>query len=172
MEAQTLLQIMPLSGDRASKYAQPLTAAMDEFGISGARREAAFLAQIAHESGSLIYVQEIADGSAYEGRLDLGNNKPGDGKRFKGRGFIQITGRANYESCGKALSLDLIGSPELLEMPQAACRASTWFWKTRGLNELADKDAFGAITRKINGGYNGLDDRLQHWLRARKVLGL
>lgn len=172
MSPETLLAMIPFAGQRAALFAVALTDAMEEFEIHSSMRQAAFIAQLAHESGSFRYTQEIADGSAYEGRLDLGNTKPGDGKRFKGRALIQITGRANYESCGAALSLDLIGSPELLQGTEAACRASGWFWKTKGLNALADKDAFGAITKKINGGYNGLDDRIGHWLRIRKVLGL
>lgn len=172
MTPELLLKIMPFAGERAELFAVPLAAAMAEFEITGARREAAFIAQIAHESGSLRYTAEIADGSAYEARLDLGNTQRGDGARYKGRGLIQVTGRANYASCGQALGIDAIGSPELLQSPAAACRSAGWFWKTRGLNALADADAFGAITKKINGGYTGLDDRIQHWLRARKVLGL
>lgn len=172
MTPELLLKCMPFAGQRTAVFAVSLTEAMEEFEIHSSIRQAAFLAQIAHESSSLNYTEEIADGSAYEARLDLGNTERGDGKRYKGRGLIQITGRANYTSCGQALHLDLIGSPELLQGTEAACRSAGWFWKTRGLNELADKDAFGTISRKINGGFNGIDDRIKHWLRARSALGL
>ena len=172
MTPDQLLKIMPFSGSRSAVFAEPLTKAMAEFGISTPERQAAFLAQLAHESGSLKYMRELANGSAYEGRLDLGNTQPGDGPKFLGRGPIQITGRANYSACGVALGLPLTEQPELLEQPQNGCRAAGWFWRRAGLNELADGLKFGAITKKINGGYNGLDDRIAHWLRARRELGL
>lgn len=172
MTPQELTAIMPYAGSRASVFAEPLTNAMAEFGIDTAQRQAAFIAQVAHESGSLKYVREIADGSAYEGRADLGNSSSGDGVKFKGRGLIQITGKANYRACGIGLSLDLIAFPHLLEEPINACRSAAWFWNSRGLNHFADNDYFGALTKRINGGFNGLDDRIQHWLRARKILGL
>lgn len=172
MTSEELLKAMPYAGSRAQVFAQPLTTAMAEFGIDTPQRKAAFIAQIAHESGSLKYVKEIADGSAYEGRADLGNSSPGDGVKFKGRGLIQVTGKANYRACGTALSLDLLNNPELLEQPENACRSAAWFWKSRNLNQYADADQFGALTKRINGGFNGLDDRIQHWLKARKVFGL
>lgn len=145
---------------------------MAEFGIDTPKRQAAFVAQVAHESGSLKYLKEIADGSAYEGRADLGNSSPGDGPRYKGRGLLQVTGKSNYRACGVGLSLDLIAFPQLLEEPKNACRSAAWFWQSRGLNHFADNDLFGALTKRINGGYTGLDDRIQHWLKARKVFGL
>jgi putative chitinase len=172
MTADELLQMMPFAAARAATYAGPLSNAMLEFHIDTPRRQAAFLAQVCHESGSLRYVKEIADGSAYEWRPDLGNVHAGDGAKFKGRGLLQITGRANYTRAGTALFLDLLNSPELLELPDNACRSAAWFWKTRGLNKFADTDRFGALTKTINGGYNGLDDRIIHWLRIRKCLGL
>lgn len=163
---------MPASGARAATFAAPLSSAMTEFKIDTPQRQAAFLAQLCHESGSLRYVRELASGEAYEGRLDLGNIKPGDGVRFKGRGLIQITGRSNYGKCGQALNVDYIATPELLERPLDACRSAGWFWSSRGLNTLADSDSFGMLTKKINGGFTGLDDRIHHWLRARKALGV
>jgi putative chitinase len=168
---ETLRQIMPYAGAKAAVFLSPLNAAMDEFGISvNPARQAAFLAQIAHESGSLRYVREIASGAAYEGRADLGNTEPGDGVRFKGRGLIQITGRANYQACGDALGLDLIAAPVLLEQPDNACRSAGWFWQSRGLNELADAGQFERITKRINGGLNGQADRLAYFNRALEVL--
>lgn len=172
MTPQELIKIMPYAGSRADTFAFPLTTAMSEFGIDTPQRKAAFLAQVAHESGSLKYVREIADGSAYEGRADLGNIHPGDGPRYKGRGLLQITGRANYLACGIALGLSLVDHPELLEEPLNACRSAGWFWKTKNLNSPADRNMFATITKAINGGYNGLDDRLQRWLDARQGLGI
>jgi putative chitinase len=172
MTPAQLTQMMPFAAARAATYAEPLSKAMLEFDIDTAKRRAAFLAQVCHESGSLRYVREIADGSAYEGRQDLGNVTHGDGVRFKGRGLLQITGRANYASCGTALRVDLLSEPELLEQPDNACRSAGWFWSSHSLSKYADADAFGALTRAINGGYNGLDDRIVHWLRIRKCLGL
>lgn len=165
-----LLTIMPSAGDRLAPFVEPLNAAMEEFGITSAQRQAAFLAQCAHESGEFRYMRELASGEQYEGRKDLGNTQPGDGRRFRGRGPIQITGRANYEDCGKALGLDLIAHPELLELPEHGCRASAWFWAVKGLNKFADSDSFGALTRAINGGFTHLDNRIRYWLRARAAL--
>jgi putative chitinase len=168
-----LREAMPYAKpERIAAFIQPLNDAMDEFGVTTPARQAAFLAQMAHESASLRYTLEIASGDAYEGREDLGNRQPGDGRRYKGRGLIQVTGRANYAACGIALVLNLIEHPELLEAPAGACRSAGWFWQRKGLNRLADEDKFGSITKLINGGYNGLDDRLSHWLKARSALGV
>lgn len=152
-------------------FLEPLNATMKEFEIDKTPvRESMFLAQIAHESGGFHYVRELASGDAYEGRADLGNDEPGDGVRYKGRGLIQITGKANYRACGAALDLDLISNPELLEQPDAAARSAGWFWASRHLNELADKGDFIAITKRINGGLNGLPDRQAYLTRAEAVL--
>lgn len=163
--------IMPNARHRVEVFAAPLSAAMTEFEINTPAREAAFLAQIAHESGELRYVEEIASGTAYEHRRDLGNTEPGDGPRFKGRGLIQITGRANYAACGDALGIDLLVDPVALTEPVLACRSAAWFWKSRGLNELADRGDFLRITKKINGGVNGWADRVKYFDRAVEALG-
>lgn len=168
--ADQLKRILPLAGARADTFCAPLNAAMAEFGITTPARQAAFIAQLAHESGQFRYVREIASGAAYEGRADLGNTFKGDGARFKGRGLIQVTGRANYKACGAALGLDLVMFPELLEQPMYACRSAAWFWKSRGLNELADAGDQVKITRRINGGTNGLAERLAYFEIARKVI--
>lgn len=165
-----LLKIMPFAAKRVDKFITLLNDAMVEFEINTPLRQAAFLAQIGHESGQLRYVCELASGKEYEGRSDLGNTQVGDGVRFKGRGLIQITGRSNYIACGKALALDLMLHPELLEEPESACRSAGWFWKTRGLNELAEAGEFEKITRRINGGTNGMADRLALFQIAQKVL--
>ena len=159
-----------LGAGKAALYIEPLVEAMAEFEINTIQREAAFLAQVAHESGSFNYVRELASGAAYEGRQDLGNIEPGDGVRFKGRGLIQITGRTNYYQCGQALGVDLTANPMLLEQPILACRSAAWFWKTHGLNELADKGDFLRITKRINGGINGLADREAYYSRAQEAL--
>jgi len=125
-------------------------------------RKCHFLAQIGHESGELRYREEIASGSAYEGRRDLGNTQPGDGRRFKGRGLIQNTGRHNYTEYDDYRGLGglLLREPERIAMdPELCCDVAGWYWDTRNLNRFADQDNLRAITRRINGGYNGLRDR-------------
>ena len=129
-----------------------------------------FLAQIGHESAGFRYTEEIASGEAYEGRADLGNTQPGDGVRFKGRGLIQLTGRANYAAYGKAIGVDLVDTDAyetLATDPERAVDVACWFWSTHGLNALADADDIEAVTRRINGGLNGLDDRKAYLHRAR-----
>ncbi|WP_338678903.1 glycoside hydrolase family 19 protein [Janthinobacterium sp. TB1-E2] len=167
---EQLLSIMPLARLRAAAFLAPLNAAMVEFGITTPARQASFLSQVGHESGQLRYVRELASGQAYEGRADLGNTQRGDGVRFRGRGLLQVTGRANYAACGKALGLDLLAQPELLEQTVNACRSAGWFWQTRGLNALADAGDQERVTRRINGGVNGLAERLALYREARKVL--
>ena len=171
---QQLLLILPNAGPVAGVFVPVLNTAMNRYQIVGSKRVAAFIAQIGHESGQLRYVKEIwgptAAQTRYEGRADLGNTQSGDGSKYRGRGLIQITGRANYKACGEALGLDLINQPELLEKPQHACMSAAWFWASRGLNTLADAGQFDAITRRINGGQNGAADRQALYARALKVL--
>jgi putative chitinase len=172
--AQQLLQILPNAGAKAGVFAPVLNTAMQRFQIVGVRRVAAFIAQIGHESGQLVYVREIwgptTAQAKYEGRADLGNTVAGDGFKYRGRGLIQITGRANYAACGEALGVDLVKQPELLEQAQYACLSAAWFWATKGLNTLADAGDFDRITRRINGGLNGQADRLNLWAKASAVL--
>ena len=171
---QQLLQILPSAGRQAGVFVPVLNAAMGKYGIVTRLRVAAFIAQVGHESGQLRYVREIwgptVQQSGYEGRADLGNTGKGDGSKFRGRGLIQITGRANYAACGEALGLGLINKPELLEKPQHACMSAAWFWSTRGLNTLADQKDFAKITRRINGGITGQADRQALYDKALKVL--
>ncbi|OZY39428.1 chitinase [Pseudomonas fragi] len=171
---QQLLQILPNAGPVAGAFVPVLNAAMVHYQIIGPKRVAAFIAQIGHESGQLKYVKEIwgptAAQAKYEGRKDLGNTVVGDGSRYRGRGLIQITGRANYIACGEGLGLDLVKQPELLENPQHACMSAAWFWATKGLSTLADAGEFDKITRRINGGQNGAADRQALYARALKVL--
>jgi putative chitinase len=145
--------------------------AMQQYDIHSTKeRVAMFLAQIGHESGQLRYVLEVASGAAYEGRLDLGNTQPGDGVRYKGRGLIQITGRANYKQAGEALGLPLLSSPELLEQPKNAAHSAAWWWNSRKLSEWADKKDLEKTTRIINGGLNGFEDRKKLYQRALESL--
>lgn len=170
---EQLKKIIPYAGQRAGVFYGPLCDAMQEFSIDTPKRQAAFLAQLAHESGSFRYTKELASGAAYEGRKDLGNTEPGDGVRYKGRGLIQITGRANYAACSKVLYGDkkwLIDHPEELEKVGPACRSAAWFWWSRGLNTIADAGDMRKITRVINGGFNGLEDRLAFYSKAQEVL--
>jgi putative chitinase len=166
-----LKAIFPHAGDRLIPFLQPLNDAMQKFQIATPRRQAAFLAQCAHESGELRYTREIASGVAYEGRLDLGNTEPGDGPRFKGGGLIQITGRYNYEKCGSAIGIDLVSDPTLIERAENACLASAWWWSAHGLNALADVNAFWTISRRINGGDMGMDSRCAYWAESLKATG-
>jgi predicted chitinase len=137
-----------------------LKAAMDKAGYTDPTERAMFLAQMAHESGNFRYDEEIHDGSNYEGRSDLGNTQPGDGKRYKGRGYIQLTGRANYTHYGKKLGVDLAGKPELAKRPDIAADVAVAYWKERVDREAARKGDVRTVTRNINGGYNGLQDRI------------
>ena len=184
-----LQRIMPHAGPRAGVFCNPLNDAMLEFGIETPLRQAAFLAQVAHESGELRYVREIASGLAYNERKDLGNTTAealraaglrGDftGPYFKGRGLIQLTGYYYYRACGQALGLDLINSPTLLELPVYAARSAAWFWHEHDLNWFADGEDFDGLSDVINrgrktarvGDANGYADRLKFYERAKGEL--
>jgi len=171
-----LAKIMPGASQKTiDQYAPYLNQAMQQAGINTPAREAAFLAQLGHESGSFKYMQELASGKAYEGRKDLGNTSPGDGVKYKGRGPIQITGKANYAAAGKALGIDLVNHPELAATPQVGFQTAAWYWNTHNLNQYADQNtqaSFDKITKSINGGYNGKADRDQRWNTAKQQLGV
>lgn len=155
-------------------YFLPLSAAMKEFKINTPQRQAAFVAQVAHESGGLKWFKELWGPTEaqlkYEGRRALGNLQPGDGKKYRGRGPIQITGRANYDRFGKFLNIDLINNPELAEQPIVGFRIAACFWDINGCNELADGNNFTRITRVINGGLNGHPDRCKWYELTKKTL--
>lgn len=181
---------------RLAVFLEPLNKMFAEFGIDTVARQAAFLPQVAHESNGFLWMREIWGPTpaqrAYEPpsrkAMDLGNNREGDGFRFRGRGLIQITGRANYAACGEALNLPLEDQPELLETPQHAVRSAGWFWTIGAgghlsvaarmygvpvgvnLNELADRGDFKGITLAINGGLNGQEERLALWQAAQEAL--
>ena len=175
---QQLLQILPNAGQSAGVFVSALNTAMNHYQIVGLKRVAAFIAQVGHESGQFRYVRELGN-DQYLSKYDTGSlakrlgNTPeadGDGQKYRGRGLIQITGRANYADCGEALGLDLVNHPELLEKPQHACMSAAWFWSSRGLSTLADAGKFDTISRRINGGQNGAADRQALYARALKVL--
>lgn len=167
----------------AEKFMPYLADTCKEFSINTPVRQLSFLAQIGHESGGLFYTEELDSGSAYEGRHDLGNTHALDGIRYKGRGLIQITGRNNYQWLSNSFNIDFVNSPEKLggknasvcspEQLEFAARSAGWFWKNNDLNAVADKidlsqpideetnlGFYRLLTHKINGGYNGLNDRI------------
>lgn len=191
--SEQLKAIIPLA-KRATiaTFSLPLNIYMPKYGIVSARQEAAFIAQLAHESMSFRYVREIASGKKYEGRKDLGNTYPGDGVKFKGRGLIQLTGRSNYRDVSLALFKDLrlLTTPDILAQPKYAVQSACWFWQSRGLSEIADAPPdkryliirikkpklvltpFDYICYRVNGGFNGIDERREFYARACKVLGV
>lgn len=133
-------------------------------------RLAHFMGQCAHESGGFIYMEEIASGAKYEGRADLGNTQPGDGRRYKGRGPIQLTGRANYRAFGREVGIDFESHPEIVAYPSIGLMAAVRYWNSRNLNALADADDLVGITKKINGGTNGLEDRRVQTAKAKALI--
>jgi putative chitinase len=172
---EQLKAVMPnATGININACVGPINAALEEFHIDTPARIAAFIAQIAHETGELKYMREIwgptKAQTGYEGRKDLGNTQPGDGKRYKGRGAFQLTGRANYRQYGKLLKLPLEEQPSLAELPENSFRIAGAYWNSRHCSELADKGEFAAITRAINGGLNGQAERLRFWSAAKKAL--
>ncbi|MBD2753799.1 glycoside hydrolase family 19 protein [Spirosoma validum] len=140
------------------------------YGINTWLRLSHFLAQLLHESGGFRYTQEIASGKAYEGRKDLGNTQPGDGVKFKGRGLIQLTGRDNYTAFGRKFKIDCVNHPELIEEPKWALASALDYWNTRKLNAIADQDDVNAVTRKVNGGTNGLLHRRELLVKCKTAL--
>ncbi|NUN66352.1 glycoside hydrolase family 19 protein [Pseudanabaena biceps] len=177
ISAEQLFAIAPnCPTDRLVSLLPYLNDAMAKFDISSRIRKAHFLAQTAHESDGFNTNEEYADGSDYEGWTELGNTQEGDGARFKGRGLIQVTGRANYQECGEALGVDFVDNPKQLASGQYAALSAAWFWDKNKLNAIADDPTLSStdtciqITRIVNGGENGLDERLAYLQRALSVL--
>lgn len=139
---------------------------MAEAGINTPQRQAAFIAQLAHETAGFKTMREYASGQEYEGRRSLGNTNPGDGQRYKGRGLIQLTGKANYASYGKQIGVDLVNNPELAEKPDVAMKVALAYWNNNNLNAKADRGDIRGITKVINGGYNGLANRERLYKKA------
>jgi predicted chitinase len=179
LQDNELARIMPnLNAAKRAQFLPFLQSALDEFEINTPLRVAAFLAQLAHESAEFRFMEEIWGPTAAQRRYepvtqksrDLGNTQPGDGKRFKGRGPIQLTGRANYTNYGNLLNIDLITDSTVAAKPEVGFRTAGLYWRRNGLNELADKQFFKTITKRINGGFNGLEDRTRYYVRAKAVL--
>lgn len=200
----SLKQIMPRLPDAKRVTVLPsLQSAMNEFAVNTPKREAAFLAQIAHESGELTIFSENLNYSAkglmatwpkrfpdlataqkyernpeklannvYANRIGNGSEASGDGWKFRGRGPIQITGRENYQKYGSRLNVDLLNNADRAATPEVGFRVAGLYWKENGLNELADAEMFETITKRINGGLKGLDERLKYYTRAKQVLGV
>lgn len=167
--------------DRLREVFAPLNHYLHVYEINTRPRVAAFLGQVCHESGNMRFLREIWGPTPQQLRYEpgtslarsLGNTQPGDGHRFLGRGLIQITGRSNYEQISRALEYDFVADPVALERPDNAVASACWFWATRGLNEMADvttEQSYRRITRRINGGLNGWEDRLERWRRIQQIL--
>ena len=176
MTTEELKKIAPYTSDTDIKIYTPLLNKwMPYYSINTKLRQAAFLAQVIHETGSFHYMEEVASGSAYDtGKMAvrLGNTpeRDGDGERYKGKGGLQVTGKANYEAVSKGLSVDLVGHPEELEEPDYAIPSACWYWNMHGLNALADKGDFKTITKRLVGGDNGFLGSGMNSHRALKIL--
>lgn len=176
LDFETLKVCLPkANADKLKSYVSAINQTLSRFAINTPKRQAMFLAQVAHESGEFRWMEEIWGPTPvqlrYEGRKDLGNIKPGDGFRYKGRGPIQLTGRNNYRAAGKALGVDLEGSPELALEPTVAFAIAGWYWDSRKLNRMADTDDIIGVTKSINGGLTGIADRQAKWTHIKRVLG-
>lgn len=160
---------MGARGEIASELALAANVHFRTYGIlDTGLRLAHIMGQCAHESGGFRYMEEIASGAAYEGRADLGNTQPGDGKRFKGRGPIQLTGRANARYYGRLAGIDFENRPDLMAVPSIGILTACMYWDRNGLNAYADRDEGTAIGNGINRGNpksklqpNGAADRIQ-----------
>jgi predicted chitinase len=172
MTGEQLIQIAgsKAPSDRLRELASSLNDVLDRYQINTPLRICHFIAQVAHESDCFNAMEEYASGEDYEGRDDLGNTQPGDGARFKGRGLMQLTGRSNYAEFSKAMNQDFIAQPQLVGQIPFAIWVAGWYWDTRKLNEYADRDDLEAVTLRVNGGYNGLEDRRDYLQKAKSVL--
>ncbi|CAM4226083.1 glycoside hydrolase family 19 protein [Bordetella muralis] len=169
-----------LSPEMAAKWYDAVERSMMEFAIVSPLRAAMYIATIGHESAGFVHTREIWGPTPaqrrYEGRADLGNTQPGDGSRYRGRGLIQITGRANYQAVSDGLGVDYINHPEWLERPVDAARCSGWWWKNKGCNEIADSGDFLRLSIRVNGKNknglpNGWEDRQRRYETVRLVFG-
>jgi predicted chitinase len=173
----TLLSLIYLraADDAIAELAPGIRETMAKRAIDTPLRQVHFIAQTGHESGELRFREEIASGAAYEGRRDLGNTRRGDGTRFKGRGLIQLTGRANYTDYARGVDREqeILQNPEIVAIDPGLCvDVAGWYWEKRKINALADRDDLIAVTKRINGGTNGLDDRRRLLVRAKALYGL
>jgi predicted chitinase len=172
LPAAQLRAIMPkLDAGRAESFQKPLGDAMKEFEINTPKRRAAFLAQIALESHELRNFEDLF-GDGNQNRPGASTVQPGEIKAFRPRGPLMIVGRANYKAAGKALKLDLENHPELVSQPEVGFRVAAWYWKTNGLNELADRGDLRGITQRIHGDFANMQARLRYYQQAKQVLGV
>ncbi len=178
VDGETMLEIAPRFSGKLGKAQAAivkevgplLSKTLEAYQIDTRLRIAHFLAQICHESAGFRTTEEFASGDAYEGRKDLGNTKPGDGRRYKGRGLLQLTGRANYRAYGAALGVDLETDPRLAAEPRLSLRIACEYWKKRRVNAMCERDDLIAVTKAVNGGLNGLDDRRQLVVKAKAAI--
>lgn len=180
LTAQQLVSIMPgMTEARAAEQLEQVKATLLECEAVTLARQAAVLGQLGIESdglrASVEYWGPSAAQLAYEGSKRLGNTEPGDGKRFRGRTWIQLTGRANYAACSRYIGIDLVADPDLAAKPATGARVVGWYWKSKNLNAWADQgtfESFRALTHAINGGENQFSERLVIWAKAKKALGI
>jgi putative chitinase len=178
VDAHTMSEIAPrFSGDIAARQAAiidgvgaVLSATLDRYAINNPLRIAHFLGQTCHESAGFRTTEEFASGEAYEGRKDLGNTKTGDGVRYKGRGLLQLTGRANYHEVGELLNVDLEGQPTLAAEPVLSLKIACEFWKKKKINAACDDDNLDRVTRLVNGGVNGIEERRVFTTKAKNAI--
>lgn len=168
---EMLKKIAPNSKDAIiSALVEPLNEHLPKYGVDTHLRVTHFLSQASHETAGFKTLEEYASGQAYEARKDLGNTQPGDGKKYKGRGIFQLTGRANYNTFGKKIGKDLEGNPHLAGDAETSVLIALEYWNNKKLSLLADKDDVTAITKKINGGLNGIEDRKKYLAKAKKII--
>ncbi len=178
IDSQTMREVAPtFTGAPAAAQAKiiaeagaVLAATLDAYAINTRLRIAHFLGQTCEESAGYRTTEEFASGKEYNGRADLGNTQPGDGPRFKGRGLLQITGRANYDKYGKALGVDLVNNPTLAAQPALSLKIACEYWKDRNINADCDRDDAQSVTRKVNGGLNGLSERIDFTQKAKTAV--
>lgn len=178
VDGDFILRVAPkFSGDKAaaqkrivSAISGVFAATLDGYGINTPLRIAHFMGQVTHECAGFRTTEEFASGAAYEGRQDLGNTEKGDGPRYKGRGLLQLTGRFNYRSMGHKLGLDLEGNPTLAGDPVVSLKIACEYWQSRKINPDCDRDDLITVTKKVNGGLNGLDDRRVYLKKAKALL--
>ena len=178
VDSQTMREVAPtFSGAPAASQAKiiaeagaVLAATLESYDITSRLRIAHFLGQTCEESAGCRTTEEFASGREYEGRQDLGNTHKGDGPRYKGRGLLQLTGRANYADYGKALGVDLVNNPTLAAQPALSLKIACEYWKRHDINADCDRDDAQAVTRKVNGGLNGLSDRIAFTQKAKTAV--
>ncbi len=178
VDGEFILSVAPrFSGAKAEAQARIVGAisavfasTLESYKIDTKLRISHFMGQVTHECAGFRTTEEFASGAAYEGRNDLGNINDGDGKRYKGRGLIQLTGRANYQEIGKKLDLSLEDNPELAGEPVTSLRIACEYWKSRNINAAADQDNLIRSTKLVNGGLNGLEDRRKYLQKAKTAI--